>query len=164
MRIRHTFGPVLGRGARILILGSMPGEASMKAGQYYAHPRNQFWDLMGDLLGAGRNLSYRRRLDRLRRSGVALWDVVGECVRPGSMDHRIDPASIRPNDFAELFRRAPGIRAIFFNGAAAARFFRRHVRGAPDCSFRTLPSTSPACASKTYAQKLKAWSAITRQL
>ena len=158
--IRHTFGPVADRRSRVLILGSMPGAASLAADQYYAHPRNQFWDLMGDLFGAGRGLSYAKRLARLRDRRIALWDVVNECVRSGSLDHHIDPRSVRPNDFAALFKKAPALRAVFFNGAKAAALFTCHVRNVPGIHTQTLPSTSPAHASRTYRQKRMAWSVI----
>lgn len=159
-RILHTFGPVADRRARVLVLGTMPGVASLAAGEYYAHPRNRFWDVMGALFGAGRDLPYRRRLAALRRRGIALWDVVAECERPGSLDARIRRE--KPNDIPGLLRRCPRIGLIVFNGQAAAQLFRRHVlagaqRVRPDLVFMTLPSTSPAHASRTPAQKVAAW-------
>ena len=105
-RVTHTFGPSISPRCRVLILGTMPGVASLAAGQYYAHPRNQFWDIMGALFGAGRDLSYARRLARLRAAGVALWDVVAECERPGSLDSAIRRE--KPNDLAGLLRFDPG--------------------------------------------------------
>ena len=154
--ILHTFGPVADRRSRVLILGTMPGVASLAARQYYAHPRNVFWDIMGDLFGAGRDLPYRRRLAVLRRAGVALWDVVAECERPGSLDAAIRHE--RANDLAGLLRRCPRIEAVLFNGQPAARLFRRHVRDLPrPLRLLILPSTSPAHAARSRAQKRRAW-------
>lgn len=155
-RVFHTFGPVADRRSRVLILGTMPGVASLAAGQYYAHPRNAFWDIMGDLLGAGRDLPYRRRLAALRRAGVALWDVVAECERPGSLDANIRRE--RANDLAGLLRRCPRIGVMVFNGQPAARLFHRHVRDLPrPVRLLVLPSTSPAHAARSPAWKRRAW-------
>jgi TDG/mug DNA glycosylase family protein len=156
IRIFHTFGPVADGRARVLILGTMPGVASLAAGQYYAHPRNLFWDLMGDFFGAGRDLPYRRRLAALRRAGVALWDVVAECERPGSLD--ADIRRERANDVAGLLRRCPRIEAVVFNGQLAARLFRRHARDLPrPVRLLTLPSTSPAHAARSLSEKRRRW-------
>ena len=147
----------------MLVLGSMPGEASLAAAQYYAHPRNAFWPIMGALFGAGPELPYPARLQRLEAAGVALWDVIGACERAGSLDSAIAPASIEANDFARLFRDCRHIRHVFFNGAAAETAFRRHVRGRivlPALSFTRLPSTSPAHAARNFEAKLAAWQAV----
>ncbi len=159
-RLVHPFGPVARRDARVLILGSMPGAASLAAGQYYAHRRNQFWPLMGHLCGAGPDLPYPRRLARLRAAGVALWDVVGSCVRPGSLDADIRDA--RPNDLAGLLRRCPHLHTVCCNGLTAARLLRplwpdlvaAHRR---PLRLVVLPSTSPAHAARSFTAKLRAW-------
>ena len=121
----RCFPPIASPDARILILGSMPGQASLAAGQYYAHPRNAFWPIMGALFGAGPELPYAQRLERLASAGIALRDVIGRCERAGSLDSAIAPASIEANDFAGLFAACPGIDHVFFNGTAAATLFRR---------------------------------------
>jgi hypoxanthine-DNA glycosylase len=137
----------------------MPGVASLAAGQYYAHPRNQFWDVMGALFGAGRDLPYAQRLARLRTRGVALWDVLAECERPGSLDS--DIRHEKPNDIAGLLRDHPHIRALVFNGQPAARLFRRHFPALlPQVRWVVMPSTSPAHATRTVAAKQKAWSKL----
>ncbi|MDE1546317.1 DNA-deoxyinosine glycosylase [Dechloromonas agitata] len=159
----RSFPPVAAPDARRLILGSMPGEASLSAGQYYAHPRNAFWRIMGDLLGAGPALPYPARLARLTAAGIALWDVVADCERRGSLDAAIVRESVQANDFRHFFAEHPGIEQIFFNGTAAENLFRRHVLprldGVPR-ELHRLPSTSPAHAARGYAEKLAAWSVI----
>jgi len=161
-RVR-SFPPVETAGARVLILGSMPGAASLRAGQYYAHPQNLFWKIICDLLGAGPDLGYAARVQLLKSSGIALWDVLASCEREGSLDSAIDDASIVPNDFAAFYRRHPGVRHVFFNGAKAEAAYVRHVHREEGCCSRTyqrLPSTSPAHASRPYDEKRKLWRAV----
>jgi TDG/mug DNA glycosylase family protein len=151
--------------ARILILGSMPGTASLAANRYYAHPRNAFWPITGELFGFDAKLPYDERLEALKRNRVALWDVAHRCIRPGSLDSNIDRESIEPNDFAAFFEAHPHIRAVFFNGSAAESLFRKlvlptlpeKVRHLP---MKRLPSTSPAHAARSFADKLAAWRPI----
>lgn len=141
----------------------MPGVASLNAQRYYAHPRNAFWPLMGEMLGIDPRLEYAARLDALKQAGVALWDVLGHCERPGSLDADIVAGSAVANDFAGFFRSHPRIVAVCFNGNTAALAFRRHVLPAlkgPALTFHTLPSTSPANASIPLALKRAAWQAV----
>lgn len=162
-RVR-SFAPVFRADARVLVLGSMPGAASLAAAQYYAHPRNAFWPIMGALFGAGPELPYGERLQRLTAAGVALWDAIGACTRSGSLDSAIDRDSIEANDFAGLFAACPAIGHVFFNGGAAENAFRRHVRlpaaQAARLAFTRLPSTSPAYAARSAAVKLAAWRCV----
>lgn len=164
-----SFAPVVGRDPRVLILGSMPGTASLEQNQYYAHPRNAYWAIMGDLFGAGRELPYEKRLRRLTDCGIALWDVLGSCFRPGSLDSSIADDSVMPNDFTTLFAEYPTIRHVFFNGRKAENVFRRRVmpdlaRGGESLVLRALPSTSPAHASRSYEQKLHEWMVVKEVL
>lgn len=157
-RIRGL-APIAAPTARLLILGSMPGEASLRAQQYYAHPQNAFWTIMGELIGASPDAPYEARTRLLVEQGIALWDVLKACRRPGSLD-----ASIRdeePNDFAAFFRAHPRIVRIGLNGAKAAEAFRRHAAAAlpPGVDLVRLPSTSPAHARMRLAEKRAAWRA-----
>ncbi len=146
--------PVAGPGTRLLLLGSFPGAASLAARQYYAHPRNQFWPLLSELLGVDlRALSYARRLRCLRARGLGLWDVYGACERRGSLDANIRCAS--PNDLQVLVRRLPRLQGIAHNGGESARSLRITRDLAPR-SWR-LPSSSPANASWSFERKLAAW-------
>ncbi|MCS6770462.1 MAG: DNA-deoxyinosine glycosylase [Kiritimatiellae bacterium] len=154
----RSFGPVADPRARVLILGTLPSEASLSAGRYYAHPRNHFWPIMGCLVGATPDLPYEVRLERLREARIALWDVVGDAHRRGSADSEIRRE--RPNDIPGLLERCPEIRCVLFNGQPALRLFRRHFPKLLEQNrlrFAVLPSTSPAHASRPFAEKLKAW-------
>lgn len=156
------FPPVADRNARLLILGSMPGIASLEAHQYYAHPRNAFWPIVESLWQVPRELEYSGRAAALCDAGVAVWDVLAQCRRRTSLDSDIDAASIVVNDFRGFFRTHPGIRVIGFNGGTAATLYRRYVLSALPGKLRgittlQLPSTSPAHAGRTLQQKLAIW-------
>jgi hypoxanthine-DNA glycosylase len=164
-----SFPPIAARDARVLVLGTMPSIASLAARQYYAHPQNAFWRIMGELFGAGRDVPYAARKAILRRRGVAVWDVLRECHRPGSLDSSIVGESESPNDFETFFRRHAEITTVFFNGQKAQSLFRRHALEnieslGRNLRFVRLPSTSPAHAGRTFAQKLKAWRAVAEAL
>jgi len=152
--------PIATRGARVLILGSMPGTASLAARNYYAHPRNQFWPILGTVTGAPATLPYGRRVAALRGAGIALWDVIASCHRSGSLDAAIDRASLRVNDIGDFLAHHRAIDCVLFNGATAEALFRRLV--VPTLRARALalvrlPSTSPAHAGQRYEQKLAHW-------
>lgn len=162
MSIIQSFPPVENPKAMILILGSMPGKESLRASQYYAHPRNAFWPIMGELVGAATTLPYEARLTILKSAGIALWDVLASCMRSSSLDSDIEHDSIIPNDFASFFKRHPDITHVYFNGTLAEQCFRKYVLPslATTLHLQRLPSTSPANAAMTYTQKLLAWSVI----
>ena len=150
----HGLPPVLGPGARLLVLGSFPGVASLRAGQYYGHPRNHFWPILSalwqvDLVG----LPYAQRLAEMQRRGLGLWDVYASCRRSGSLDSAI--ADAEWNDFATLRASAPALHAVAHNGGESARA-RRHLQ-ALGFEVHRLPSTSPANASWSFERKLAAW-------
>lgn len=159
----QSFPPIEHPSATILILGSMPGKESLRAGQYYAHPRNAFWPIMGELAGAAPALPYKARIEKLKTAGIALWDVLASCTRYSSMDADIEVDSICANDFASFFRKHPRITHVFFNGAMAEQCFRKFVLPSlppRPLHFQRLPSTSPANASRSFEQKLAAWRVI----
>jgi len=165
----RSFAALSRSDARVLILGSMPGVESLRRREYYAHPANQFWPIMGELFGAGRELPYRRRVDTLLGHGVAVWDVLKQCDRAGSLDSAIRRSSEIVNDFARFFERHRHVRAVFFNGSKAEGVFLREVRarlGPRDSQLRyaRLPSTSPAHAGLSRAAKLKAWRRVPEVL
>ena len=158
-----SFPPVARRDARVLVLGTMPSVASLRARQYYAHPQNMFWDIMGELFGADRHLPYRVRLRKLQDAGVALWDVARVCERRLSADATM--REVEPNDFARLVGRCPDLGAVFCNGRKAEELFRKLVvpraRGRlAELPVRYLPSTSPANASIPRPQRARAWRAL----
>lgn len=158
----RSFPPVVGRAPRVLVLGSLPGEESLRRGRYYAHPRNQFWRLVGAALGTDlAGLPYRSRLAALKRRGVALWDVIAEGTRRGSLDSAI--TRHRPNPVAALVRRT-GVKAVLLNGGKARAVFRRSVlKGLPPgVRVVALPSSSPAAAAVPYAEKERRWKRALR--
>ncbi len=160
---KKSFPPVLGKNPRVLILGSLPGDASLKLGQYYGHPQNKFWELLGAALGEDlRVLNYAARLKRLKARGVALWDVIANAHRPGSLDSAI--RGEKPNKILELIETAK-VRAVFFNGRKAYASFVLHFGDPPPrVELIVLPSSSPAHASLPWSKKRSAWLGISQYL
>lgn len=163
------FPPIAPPDARVLILGSMPSVASLAKREYYGHARNAFWPIMGRLFGASPELAYKERQRILCAHQVAVWDVLRECYREGSLDTSILASSESPNDFTAFFDEHPDIGTIFFNGHKAAAAFRRHVLPLVDQQqrqfrYQRLPSTSPAHAGRTFEEKLAAWRAVAQAL
>jgi hypoxanthine-DNA glycosylase len=157
------FAAIAGRDAHVLILGSLPGQRSIDAGEYYAHPRNAFWRIVEDLFDIPRALPYPERTRQLQRCGVALWDVLKSSRRRGSLDSAIETSGADVNDFAGFFDRHPRIRQVCFNGRKASELYETLVRPslggtAPDTV--VLPSTSPAHAAMPYTEKLRRWSVL----
>lgn len=162
----RCFSPVADADAKVLILGSMPGAASLRANQYYAHPRNLFWRIIGELTGADPASPYAHRLHALKSARIALWDVLQSCTRQGSLDADIDDATLVPNDFESFFRCHPDITRVFFNGAKAEQCYRKYVLpfvGTGPIEYLRLPSTSPAHAAMSFERKLDAWRAVTER-
>jgi TDG/mug DNA glycosylase family protein len=154
------FDPVASADATVLILGSMPGERSLDAVEYYAHPRNAFWKIMQEVTGVDSSAPYQQRLRALQARGIALWDVLHSCHRAGSLDAAIENGSVQINDFATFFRRHPNVRVVLLNGGTATRYYERYVvPEIKDVKIKHLrmPSTSPAHAALSLEQKIKAW-------
>lgn len=160
MQVR-SFPPLVRADARCLILGTMPGEASLAAGRYYAHPRNAFWKILTAILGIDVTADHDVRCRALIDAKLALWDVLAACVREGSLDASIDKNTEVPNDVSGLIERCPCLTHVFFNGAKAEGLFLRHIaaslRAGREIRTVRLPSTSPAHAGMSFAKKLEVW-------
>jgi hypoxanthine-DNA glycosylase len=151
--------PVIDARARVLILGSFPSTASLAAQQYYAHPQNQFWRILGAVIGQPlKEMDYPDRIAAVRAAGIAIWDVFASCERAGSLDSAIQNAV--PNPLAKLRESAPALRRICFNGRMAAK----RIREVEAMGFEAvvLPSTSPAHAGMNFEEKLARWQAALR--
>lgn len=163
MNRKRAFDPVVDANTRLLILGSLPGDASLKAGQYYGHPQNAFWRLIGGVTGRDlAALPYEDRLAALKLAGVGLWDVIASAERPGSLD-----AAIRAPEAADLrglVATLPALKAVAFNGGKAARLGRAVLAGRDEgVALIDLPSSSPAHA-RPFADKAAAWAVLARHL
>jgi hypoxanthine-DNA glycosylase len=160
MTVLQGLAPVIAPHTRLVVLGSFPGEASLAAQRYYAHPRNQFWPLLSALWGVDLAAApYDERLEQVRRRGLGIWDVYATCRREGSLDSAIEDAVL--NDLAGLRQRAPGLQAVAHNGGESARSMR--LTRALGVAVHRLPSTSPANASWSFERKLAAWRDVFRQ-
>jgi hypoxanthine-DNA glycosylase len=158
MTRKSSFPPVVAPDTRVLVLGSLPGERSLAERRYYAHPRNLFWRLVGEVIGRDlQALAYEARLEALLAAKIGLWDTVASATRAGSLDAAIREAEHNP--LAELAATLPELRAVAFNGAASAKIGMSALAHA-DLARLPLPSSSPANASVSYAEKRRLWAAI----
>jgi hypoxanthine-DNA glycosylase len=156
------FAPIADAGSRVLILGSMPSEASLAKGEYYGHPRNAFWPLVSALFGESFRNDYAARVDMLLRHGVALWDVVASCEREGSGDAAIRRVTV--NGFPAFYAAHPAIRYVFFNGGKAWELYKRYVGWMEDGHiYERLGSTSPAHAV-SFEVRLEDWQRLIDRL
>ncbi len=159
MTLKHSFGAVARPDARVLILGSLPGDRSLAAQEYYAHPGNRFWELVGAAIDSDlRALPYAARLDRLADAGIGLWDVIASGHRPGSLDAAIRDATV--NDLAGLRATLPDLRAVAFNGRTAASIAAREGIDFGSLARVALPSSSGAHARMSFAAKCDHWLAL----
>ena len=157
--MKTGFPPVADRGTKLFILGSLPGDRSIALSQYYGHPTNHFWRLLGSVVGENlAALDYEARLQRLRARGIGLWDVFHAAHRPGSGDSGIRAGVHNP--LAELLDRHPRLSAIAFNGAAAAREGRRYFAEGGPVALIDLPSSS-AANTIGFEAKLASWKRLT---
>lgn len=158
--LKTGLAPIVAKDARLLILGSLPGDRSLIAQRYYAHPTNQFWRLIGGAIGEDlHGLNYPDRLERLAERGIGLWDVIGSARRSGSLDGAIrDPAH---NALEELVASLPELRAIAFNGGTAAAIGRRLLGSLAGAMLIDLPSSS-AAFTLPLADKARDWAVIER--
>jgi len=164
----QSFAPIEGDYARVLILGSVPGQASLKANEYYGHRRNAFWPIMLALINNStpsfnvfEQNTYVQRCQQLRKSGIAVWDVLAACERPGSLDSAIVRGSEQTNDIAALLKRHPELTTIVFNGKTAEKLYHQHIdkklQPGTHVTLLPKPSTSPALASLTLEKKFALW-------
>ncbi len=159
---KSSFPPVAADNTRLLVLGSLPGESSLAARRYYAHPRNLFWHLMGPVIGVNlASLGYEERLAALLQAKVGLWDTVASAVRPGSLDVAIREEEHTP--LADFVATLPDLRAVAFNGAKSAKIGMRLLAGS-GVELIALPSSSPAHAAMRLADKERLWLALRKFL
>ncbi len=163
----ESFPPLVAPDAELLILGSMPGKQSLEMDQYYAHPQNAFWPIMSHLFNFSVNGSYPARVSALIAAGVAVWDVMMYCSRKSSLDSDIVESSIIANNIELFLNKHVGIKRIYFNGTKAEQSYLKYVKPTLNqrlqgLSYLRLPSTSPAHAGLSFADKLEKWSRIIR--
>lgn len=154
--MKYGLPPIVDKHCKILILGSLPGEASLKAGQYYAHPQNQFWPIMAAILQEELADSYTQRTAMLLKHKIALWDVIHFAEREGSLDANIQNAV--PNDFINFFKKYPAINKIVLNGNEAEKHYKKHFKEL-SIPFTKVRSSSPVPAKNinTLAEKIENW-------
>lgn len=159
MGVKSGLAPIARTDARLFVLGSLPGDASLAARRYYAHPTNQFWRLLGSAIGEElQSLAYDRRLERLAERRIALWDVLASASRRGSLDQSIRDA--QHNQIDHLLHDFPGLQAIAFNGSTAASVGRKLIGEAPQClTLIDLPSSS-AANTRPFDEKAAAWASL----
>lgn len=164
MTYKRCFDPVVDAHTRVLILGSLPGEASLAQQQYYAHRQNRFWQLIGDVIGeALPGMDYEARLQALLDHRVGLWDVIAQAKREGSLDSRIRDHGA--NDLMALIATLPNLACIAFNGGTAAKIGAQALAaGHVSLDLVKLPSSSPAYAAVSYAAKLREWEKLRKWL
>lgn len=155
----YSFPPISNADSKILILGTMPGNDSLKMNQYYAHPRNVFWKIMFALFDQPFSTDYAIKKTLLRSNQIAVWDVLKVCERRGSLDVNI--IEEEANNFNDFFKKHPHIDHIFFNGQQSSNYFSKNQQSAIPST--KLPSTSPA-HSMSFKEKLTAWTVINMQL
>lgn len=157
--LKRAFAPLADDRTRVLVLGSLPGDASLKAAQYYAHPQNGFWRLIGVAIGRDLHaMTYPDRVEALRVAGIGLWDVIASAERAGSLDAAI--RSPRAADLRGLIAGLPNLKVVAFNGATAAKGGRKILAGVEGLTLIDLPSSSPAHASRTLAEKAESWAKL----
>ena len=154
----ESFGPLADGDTEVLILGSMPGERSLAAGEYYGHPQNRFWKIAAALTGSGSPVSYSDKKAMLRAAHIGLWDVAGRAYREGSLDSAIRDAE--PNDIPAFIAAHPRLRIIAFNGRKPEELYDRFFDRTPGIEYLSMPGTSPANAAFSFEKLLERWRAV----
>jgi len=154
-----SFLPIVDERSRILILGSMPGVESLRLQQYYGNPRNQFWKLLYEIFETQASQVYEEKVSFVKHEKIAVWDVIGNCYREGSLDSNIREEKV--NDFSALFETYPDIKTVIFNGGKAYETYKKWIgfSVSSNLTFHKLTSSSPA-NTKKYEEKLRDWSVI----
>ncbi|MCM1169199.1 MAG: DNA-deoxyinosine glycosylase [Bacteroides sp.] len=155
MDYKFSFEPIAGKGARVLVLGSIPGDRSLELSEYYGHPQNRFWRMLACLCNENVPVTYPEKKAFLQRNGIALWDVAHRAVRPGSMDS--DIRNETPNDIPSLIASLPGLHTVAFNGKTAERLHDKYFSRLPGIRYLPMPSTSPANARFTLEKLCARW-------
>jgi hypoxanthine-DNA glycosylase len=153
--LKVAFPPIVNENCTVLLLGTMPGDRSLRLQQYYGHAGNHFWKLVYNLFDQEPSKDYNERKAFLLAHGIALWDVLASCTCEGSLDSNIKNEVV--NDFAAFYREYPSIKHVFFDSKKAEQFYLKYVQRSADKSYYLLPSPSRANASKSYEQKFTAW-------
>lgn len=159
--LKQSFSPVQNKEIQVLILGSLPGDKSLQAQQYYAHPQNRFWKLIQQIYNINDFHSYEEKLNTLLENKIGLWDVCAQAKRKGSMD--LDILEEIPNDLYVFFSQHPQIHTIIFNGQKANKVFEKHFKKTDQYQYYTLPSTSPANAQYSLEKLLREWQVILKK-
>ena len=165
MKLKKGFPPIAEKTATVLILGSMPGEESLRRNEYYGHPRNTFWKIMAALFEFDYSIKYDERIKKIIKNKIALWDVMKFCERKGSLDTDIKNSTIIENDFYSFFNDCQNIRAVYFNGVKAEKEYLKRVLPTLSglkrkISYMRLPSTSPAMTQVSFKAKILEWAQI----
>ena len=152
------FSPIANIDAETLILGSIPSIKSLEKQQYYGHPQNSFWWIMGEIFTFDSTIEYQLRIEKMLEHKIAIWDVLQQCERKGSLDSAIIAKTIKPNDFKTFFLKYKNIKKVIFNGTKAEKEFNKHVKLSNNSIIlHKAPSTSPAMAILTKNAKLAIW-------
>lgn len=165
-----SFKPLINRQAKVLILGTMPGNLSLQLNQYYVNPRNQFWKIMNHLINENLDVEYVERSQKLSENDIALWDVLQYCERDGSLDVNINENTVKANDFEALFNKYRNLRAVFFNGIKAQTLFQNQIipllpiETKQRLKFILLPSSSGTNSHQTLLEKVDEWQVIKKYL
>lgn len=157
LNLVSSLNPIIDDCSRVLILGTMPGNESLRKQEYYANPTNQFWRIIYSIFGSAPRQTYKEKILFLHKNRIALWDVIKQCYRAESSDKKISGVIV--HDFASLFKKYPNIQCVFFNGDEACKIYKKRVRFAPTppVVFKILASTSSANTHKTLAAKIEEW-------
>jgi hypoxanthine-DNA glycosylase len=160
MTVKASFAPLVDADSTVLILGSLPGEASLAAAEYYAHPRNRFWKMLAAIFAEPQPEGYDAKKSLLRRHRIALWDMAKTARREGSLDSDISEAVV--NEIDMLLETHPAITTVCFNGQKALALFRRHFMEKEGVNYHALPSTSPANAAYSFERICREWDKCLR--